>query len=101
MQHNATHPPAASAPGPSPQGDSPDNDDTGTLEEKQDEALEETFPASDPVSPFIPAQAPEEPEPSAPRGSPPSPPAESAEGPPAQPRFGHDLGPGIAPGFKG
>jgi len=24
----------------------------------QDEALEETFPASDPVSPFIPAKAP-------------------------------------------
>lgn len=29
--------------------------------ENQDEALEETFPASDPVSPFIPAQAPTEP----------------------------------------
>ncbi len=26
----------------------------------QDEALEETFPASDPVSPFIPAKPPEE-----------------------------------------
>lgn len=26
--------------------------------ENQDEALEETFPASDPVSPFIPAKAP-------------------------------------------
>ena len=26
----------------------------------QDEALEETFPASDPVSPFIPARTPEE-----------------------------------------
>ncbi len=26
---------------------------------KQDEALEETFPASDPVSPFIPARAPD------------------------------------------
>ena len=25
----------------------------------QDEALEETFPASDPVSPFIPAKTPE------------------------------------------
>ncbi|MCW1776765.1 hypothetical protein NB693_20285 [Pantoea ananatis] len=24
----------------------------------QDEALEETFPASDPVSPFVPAKAP-------------------------------------------
>lgn len=27
--------------------------------EVQDEALEETFPASDPVSPFIPARAPD------------------------------------------
>lgn len=26
--------------------------------QNQDEALEETFPASDPVSPFIPAKAP-------------------------------------------
>jgi len=26
--------------------------------ENQDKALEETFPASDPVSPFIPAKAP-------------------------------------------
>ncbi|HVJ37986.1 MAG TPA: hypothetical protein VM687_09310 [Stenotrophomonas sp.] len=28
-------------------------------EKRQDEALEETFPASDPVSPFIPAKAPD------------------------------------------
>lgn len=28
--------------------------------ENQDEALEETFPASDPVSPFIPAKTPED-----------------------------------------
>lgn len=28
--------------------------------ENQQEALEETFPASDPVSPFIPAKAPKE-----------------------------------------
>lgn len=27
--------------------------------ENQDEALEETFPASDPVSPFVPARAPD------------------------------------------
>ena len=27
--------------------------------ENQDEALEETFPASDPTSPFVPAKAPE------------------------------------------
>lgn len=28
-------------------------------EKRQDEALEETFPASDPVSPFIPAKVPD------------------------------------------
>jgi hypothetical protein len=28
--------------------------------ENQDEALEETFPASDPTSPFVPAKAPKE-----------------------------------------
>ena len=28
-------------------------------ESNLDEALEETFPASDPVSPFVPAKAPE------------------------------------------
>ncbi len=28
--------------------------------ENQDEALEETFPASDPVSPFVPAKVPSE-----------------------------------------
>ena len=27
--------------------------------ENQDKALEETFPASDPVSPFVPAKAPD------------------------------------------
>lgn len=27
--------------------------------ENHDEALEETFPASDPVSPFVPAKAPD------------------------------------------
>ena len=27
--------------------------------DNQDEALEETFPASDPVSPFVPARAPD------------------------------------------
>jgi hypothetical protein len=27
--------------------------------ENQDQALEETFPASDPVSPFVPARAPD------------------------------------------
>ncbi|MBD9378015.1 hypothetical protein [Pseudoxanthomonas sp. PXM04] len=27
--------------------------------ENQDESLEETFPASDPVSPFVPAKAPD------------------------------------------
>ncbi len=34
-----------------------------------DEALEETFPASDPVSPFVPARVPEEPVPDNDAGS--------------------------------
>ncbi len=29
------------------------------IEENQDEALEETFPASDPVAPFVPAKSPD------------------------------------------
>ena len=31
----------------------------GHESDNQDEALEETFPASDPVSPFVPAKPPE------------------------------------------
>ena len=37
----------------------PDSDaDRQHVEETQDEALDETFPASDPVSPFMPARRP-------------------------------------------
>lgn len=40
----------------------PSGKDSGTpdphVEDNQDEALEETFPASDPVSPFVPAHVP-------------------------------------------
>lgn len=32
----------------------------GHESDNQDEALEETFPASDPVSPFVPAKPPED-----------------------------------------
>lgn len=35
-----------------------DRDERTHIEDNQDEALEETFPASDPVSPFVPAQPP-------------------------------------------
>lgn len=35
-----------------------DEEDRRHIDEAQDEALEETFPASDPVSPFVPAQPP-------------------------------------------
>lgn len=62
--------------GPVPAGrdrkDPPDRPDPGASEapdararrkrhesENHDEALEETFPASDPVSPFVPAKAPD------------------------------------------
>lgn len=49
-----------------PQNQSPDpgagkpqqDDDRKHREDNQDEALEETFPASDPASPFVPAQPP-------------------------------------------
>jgi len=50
-------------PDPTPQGT--DESPTERRERKQresenqDEALEETFPASDPVSPFIPAKRPD------------------------------------------
>lgn len=42
--------------------DKPQRDDESRkhVDEAQDEALEETFPASDPVSPFVPAQPPQE-----------------------------------------
>lgn len=39
------------------------NADPEHVEDNQDEALEETFPASDPVSPFIPAGDPPPPDP--------------------------------------
>jgi len=51
-------------PAPSPDRDRPESPDERRERkqhenENQDEALEETFPASDPVSPFIPAKKPE------------------------------------------
>ncbi|MCE7031302.1 hypothetical protein LY625_01445 [Lysobacter sp. GX 14042] len=45
-----------SAPGNAAPGE---NEDQKHQDENHDEALEETFPASDPVSPFVPAQPPE------------------------------------------
>ncbi|NLG58577.1 MAG: hypothetical protein GX538_00225 [Gammaproteobacteria bacterium] len=37
-----------------------DNDDRKAhLDDNQDEALKETFPASDPTSPFVPAKRPD------------------------------------------
>lgn len=45
----------ASAPGT---GKQRKDEDDRHREQNQDEALEETFPASDPVSPFVPAQPP-------------------------------------------
>lgn len=48
-------------PAPQQAEESPDErrDRKAHASENQDEALEETFPASDPVSPFIPAKRPE------------------------------------------
>jgi hypothetical protein len=44
------------------QGETPDDRRRRKASESAnlDEAVEETFPASDPVSPFVPAKAPEE-----------------------------------------
>ena len=44
------------------QGETPDDRRRRKASESDnlDEAVEETFPASDPVSPFVPAKAPEE-----------------------------------------
>lgn len=44
------------------QGETPDERRRRKADESAnlDEALEETFPGSDPVSPFVPARAPEE-----------------------------------------
>lgn len=47
-------------PGGAPRGTSREDDKRKQHEsEDLDEALEETFPASDPVSPFIPAKSPD------------------------------------------
>ena len=44
---------------PQPQPDADEQDRKDQVDENHDEALEETFPASDPVSPFVPARVPE------------------------------------------
>jgi hypothetical protein len=50
-------------PGPARPADDPNTCDPEErrrhIDENQDEALEETFPASDPVAPFIPAPCPD------------------------------------------
>lgn len=56
------------APSPqSPSSTAPESDDERRQRkahesDNHDQALEETFPASDPVSPFIPARAPADPD---------------------------------------
>lgn len=54
------HPAGANhAPGPAGSNGKPDDEARKRhQDENQDEAVEETFPASDPVSPFIPANKP-------------------------------------------
>jgi|GEM_PF-1588779 len=47
---------------PAPEGDASEKE---RAEEKHDEALEETFPASDPISPYVPAVRNETPDDSA------------------------------------
>ncbi len=52
-------------PNTTPETPTPSDHDTSRRhrEDNHDEALEETFPASDPVSPFVPAGDPPPPEP--------------------------------------
>lgn len=51
-------------PNQTPSKPSPDHDDDAKRhhDDNHDEALEETFPASDPVSPFVPAGDPPPPD---------------------------------------
>lgn len=49
------------APQDTPAHSTPDTAHGRHADANQDEALEETFPASDPVSPFVPAKAPKAP----------------------------------------
>jgi len=51
------HEPRTGEDRPAPQA-APDAADARHADANQDEALEETFPASDPVSPFVPSKAP-------------------------------------------
>ena len=52
--------PRAPAPDPCPPESDADRRQRKEKESRnQDEALEETFPASDPVSPFVPAKVPD------------------------------------------
>jgi len=63
-QRDRTGPPTGGSDKPAPRGTpqktSPEDDKRKQHEsEDLDEALEETFPASDPVSPFIPSKSPD------------------------------------------
>lgn len=59
MSRDRKDPPAKpNAPCP-PESPSERRERKGKESENQDEALEETFPASDPTSPFIPAKVPD------------------------------------------
>jgi hypothetical protein len=51
--------PSRPAPDAGPESDDKRRERKSHESDNQDEALEETFPASDPVSPFIPAKLPE------------------------------------------
>jgi hypothetical protein len=52
-------PPPPDCPPPAPESDEERLERKRHASENQDHALEETFPASDPVSPFVPAKTPE------------------------------------------
>ncbi|WP_299347506.1 hypothetical protein [uncultured Pseudoxanthomonas sp.] len=52
-------PPGTDTPNVSPESPTQRRERKAHESDNQDQALEETFPASDPVSPFVPAKAPE------------------------------------------
>lgn len=59
MNRDQKDPPKGSPGGSSQDRGSEQKQRKAHLDENQDEALEETFPASDPTSPFVPAKRPD------------------------------------------
>lgn len=59
MNREAQHPNSPAGGDANPGNQNEKKPGKAHLDENQDEALEETFPASDPTSPFVPAKRPD------------------------------------------